>query len=134
MNVQSKVIVIALDNKFKKMEKPLKKVVFKLLDASSLSEKTAVEVYLVGNKLLKKNVLAFPAPKNFPRPDLGGRKFLGEIYLNPVYIKNHGENFLYLAIHGFLHLLGYDHKKESDRIKMEKMEQRLLQKLLISNF
>ncbi|TSC96374.1 MAG: putative rRNA maturation factor, partial [Parcubacteria group bacterium Athens1014_10] len=31
-----------------------------------------------------------------------------------------------LLIHGLLHLLGYDHQKEKDALKMERLEKRLL--------
>lgn len=91
-------------------------------------ERSYLEVYLVGKEFMYKNVLAFPAPKGFPRPDTKGKP-LGEIYLNPQYIKENGENLTYMFIHGFLHLLGYDHKKENDRIRMEKREAQLLKKL-----
>ena len=84
-----------------------------------------LEVYLVGNDFMNKNVLSFAHPKGFPLPDLK-QQALGEIYLNPKYIKAHGEDLTYMLIHGFLHLLGYDHIKKSDRIVMERKEQKLL--------
>jgi len=106
---------------------------------------------------MRKNVLAFPAPKGFPRPDIKG-KHLGEIYLNPDYIAKErleivpplagsrlpklssldgGRNLkleipaklAYMLIHGFLHLLGYDHKKKSDTIIMQKKELLLMRRL-----
>jgi len=73
------------------------------------------------------NVLAFPS-NNFPRPDINSY-FLGEIYLCPSYIRRHKENIYRLIIHGFLHLLGYTHKKSSDRIKMEALENKILAKI-----
>lgn len=87
----------------------------------------SLEIFIVGNDLMPKNVLSFPANNSFPRPDLT-LPSLGEIHLNPAYIKEHDENFDYMLIHGFLHLLGYDHIKKSDRITMEKKEVELLQK------
>ena len=72
------------------------------------------------------NVLSFPAPQKFPKPLRGAPKFLGEIYLDPVYIKNQGENIDYLLIHGLLHLLGFGHERYDDRIKMERLEKKLL--------
>lgn len=117
-------------------------------------ENSYCEVYLVGKEFMNKNVLAFPAPKNFPHPNTK-LKPLGEIYLNPDFIakdspypnmmvtklrtKDYGlwtpsselrAKLSYLFIHGLLHLLGYDHKKESDRIRMEKQERNLLKKSL----
>jgi len=73
------------------------------------------------------NVLAFPA-NGFPRPDVKSY-FLGEIYLCPSYINSHREDIKRLVIHGFLHLLGYTHKKSSDRIKMEDLEKKILTKI-----
>jgi rRNA maturation RNase YbeY len=84
-----------------------------------------LEVFLVGDEFMHKNVLSFPHPQNFPRPDVKQIP-LGEIYLNPKYIEEHEENLVFMLIHGFLHLLGYDHIKKSDRIAMEKREQELL--------
>jgi rRNA maturation RNase YbeY len=88
----------------------------------------SLEIFIVGNDQLPKNVLAYPALLDFPRPDLTAPP-LGEIYLNPEYITEHGEDFEYMLIHGFLHLLGYDHITKSDRMKMEKQERTLLRKL-----
>ena len=57
------------------------------------------------------NVLSFEAEKGSLRPDLGNeRRFLGEIFLAPDYIRARGEDLGFLFIHGFLHLLGYTHK------------------------
>ncbi len=86
-----------------------------------------LDVFIVGDALMPKNVLAFPAPPSFPRPDLK-QPPLGEIYLNPNYIVGHNEDFEYMLIHGFLHLLGYDHIKKSDRMVMEPKEQALLRR------
>lgn len=98
-----------------------------------LKQKGEIEIYLVGNNRMKElnkqflekdrstNVLSFAKPEDFP-----GSK-LGEVYLDPVYIKEKKEDFSLMLIHGILHILGYDHKKKSDRIKMEKKEQSLLE-------
>lgn len=74
------------------------------------------------------NVLAFPSPGSFPK--VANKNWLGEIYLNPKYIRDHKENLEFMVIHGLLHLLGFDHVKYSDRIEMEKLEKRLLSKLI----
>lgn len=101
----------------------------------------SLEIYLVTDRELKKNVLAFPAAPNFPRPDLP-QKPLGEIYLNPSRIAREKSRFAigdlrfankldYLFIHGFLHLVGYDHKRKNDRIAMERKELKLLRDLKV---
>lgn len=38
-----------------------------------------------------------------------------------------------MAIHGTLHLLGFDHIEESDAEKMETLEVKILEKMQISN-
>jgi len=40
---------------------------------------------------------------------------------------------LHLIIHGFLHLLGYDHEQENEAKEMENMEIRILKELHINN-
>lgn len=121
-------IIISLDKKFDKEEKLVKGVLGKLDRILGLKGKY-VEVYLVGNKFMEKNVLSFEAPKKFPRPDVKGYESLGEVYLNPDYIRKNGEDLAFMLVHGLLHLLGYDHKKERDRIKMEAKEKELMEKL-----
>ena len=36
----------------------------------------------------------------------------------------------YMVVHGFYHLMGYDHIEESDKIKMREKEEKVLQHLL----
>ena len=88
------------------------------------------EAYIVGNAFMKKNVLAYPAPEAFPRPDLEGARDLGELYINPEHIAAHGEDFFFMAVHAFLHLLGYDHHGKHDTVKMETKEQEILAAIL----
>ncbi len=94
-----------------------------------------IEIYIVSSprmhrlnkQFLKKdratNVLSFPKPRNFP-----GSK-LGEVYLDPRYIAAHKEDLQLMLVHGILHILGYDHMRKNDRIKMEKKERALLKDL-----
>ncbi len=96
-----------------------------------VKEKSVVEVHLVGSRTMNKNVLSYESPEHFSRPDTRARP-LGEIYLNPSYIAAHGEDFNLMLVHGFLHLLGYDHKSKSDRMKMEKKEDALLKQFYLS--
>ena len=74
------------------------------------------------------NVLAFPEPAHWPRPETK-MKPLGEIYLNRKFAVSDAATAR-LLLHGLLHLLGYEHKKKSDRIKMEKVERELGSKFL----
>ncbi|MDP3901847.1 MAG: rRNA maturation RNase YbeY [bacterium] len=122
-----KAIVISLAKEFDNLKKPISEVLTRIACDMDLRDKV-VEVYLTKDNVGEKknfNVLSFPFPKHFPRPDLTRGESLGEIYLNPNYIKSQREDVYYMLIHGFLHLLGYDHKKNSDRIEMEKKEKEL---------
>lgn len=85
-----------------------------------------MEAYIVGNGFMEKNVLAYPSAADFPRPDLDERRDIGELYINPQYIAEHGEDFAFMAVHGFLHLLGYDHRGKHDTVKMDAAEKELL--------
>lgn len=84
-----------------------------------------VEIYLVGNSVMKMNVLSYPAPADMPRPDWDGR-FLGELYVNPREARARGEQLQTLLIHGILHLVGYDHEQKKDILDMQAEEGRLL--------
>jgi probable rRNA maturation factor len=61
---------------------------------------------------------------------LGDADLLGEIYISSQRAKVQAQRFqttfndeiIRLFIHGFFHLLGYDHHKPEERIKMEKKE------------
>ncbi|MBQ7660376.1 MAG: rRNA maturation RNase YbeY [Alphaproteobacteria bacterium] len=43
------------------------------------------------------------------------------------------DHFCHLWVHGFLHILGYDHIKENERLEMEAKEIEILKKLDVSN-
>ncbi len=61
-------------------------------------------------------------------------RFLGEIYISYERCKEQAEEFghsvrrefSYLAVHGLLHLLGYDHIKEEDKKVMRALEEEIL--------
>jgi probable rRNA maturation factor len=75
------------------------------------------------------NVLSFPARL----PDGQGR-FWGDIVLCAPVIREEAKSagrplrhhFAHLTVHGFLHLLGYDHERSTERCRMEALEIRLL--------
>ena len=66
-----------------------------------------------------------------------GFRFLGEIYISVDTCKRQAEEYghsfkreiCFLTIHGLLHLLGYDHIEESDRLVMRKLEEEILQEI-----
>lgn len=80
------------------------------------------------------NVLSFPN-----RPIGAETALLGDIVLAYETIaaeaRNEGKPFAHhlahLAVHGFLHLLGYDHERETDATRMERLERKILHRLAI---
>ena len=81
------------------------------------------------------NVLSFPAKMSGPFP------VLGDIILASETVKREAElegkslqNHIYhLLIHGFLHLLGYDHVQDEEANTMESLEIAILETLSIHN-
>jgi probable rRNA maturation factor len=77
------------------------------------------------------NVLSFPPAKADPP---GPSAFLGDIAMAAETIveeaqfqgKSFDNHAAHLAVHGFLHLLGYDHQNESDAGRMEARERVIL--------
>lgn len=94
------------------------------------------------------NVLSFPWPRHFVAWNAAGRGWdasaagvhvlrvqerhreavnaasrpLGEIYLGPDHISRQKEDIVFMAVHGLLHLAGYDHERAGDRARMERKE------------
>jgi probable rRNA maturation factor len=79
------------------------------------------------------NVLSFPAPAAGVRPFLGDIVFAYETIAAEARAerKPFAHHFAHLAVHGFLHLLGYDHVREEDADVMEQAERDILQQLRI---
>lgn len=83
------------------------------------------------------NVLSFPFMDILPN-----EKIIGDIVICPSVAlkeaKKYGNNFVdyiaFLLIHGFLHLLGYDHIKEKDRLIMEKKEEEIFKSISLRDF
>ena len=95
------------------------------------------EIKLLNKKFRKKNkatdVLSFPfQTKSVLKKKLKKEKeiYLGDIIINFSKIKNKKVlkffkfEFDNLWIHGLVHLLGYDHKKEKDFFKMKQIEKK----------
>jgi probable rRNA maturation factor len=79
------------------------------------------------------NVLSFPAPKAGDGKMLGD-KMLGDIVIAYETLKREcdeeGRIFLHhlahLTVHGFLHLIGYDHQTDGDADAMEALESKIM--------
>lgn len=87
------------------------------------------------------DVLSFPM---FEKHELDERKISNEDILGDIVIsiervsqqaKEYGHSFerelSYMAVHGFYHLMGYDHIKEEDKTIMRQKEEAILKKLEI---
>ncbi len=121
------------------MDKKLNRLADKILGLLNVRGAT-LDIFLLSDtkiaalkaRFIKKktepNVLAFPEPLHFPHPETK-KRHLGEIYLNSDILKRDPERAAPLLLHGVLHLLGYDHKKKPDIMKMEGLEKKLLKKL-----
>lgn len=83
------------------------------------------------------NVLSFPvtdlSPGMAPGPILGDVILAFETVDREARLENKpfGNHLTHLIVHGFLHLLGYDHQSETEGREMEALERRVLQRLAI---
>ena len=123
---------IYLRNKLKKLQKFLgsknKNQEFSILLTNNYKMK------LLNNKFRKKNkitdVLSFPLHNIFKK-----NFYIGDIAISFEYINKRSKisDFYYefdkMWIHGYLHLVGYDHKKNKDYKKMNKKEKLILKYL-----
>lgn len=81
------------------------------------------------------NVLSFPAP---PAPAQGASR-LGDIAIGFETVareareqgKPFADHLSHLAVHGFLHLSGYDHQSEAEAQRMEALERDILAQLAV---
>ena len=120
-----------LNKKFKKYEKNIIHCTLVLTGSN--------EIKKLNKKFRKKNkttdVLSFPfyTKEEFKNRIKNQREiYLGDIVVNLSKVKNKDDknNFIIefnkLWVHGLVHLLGYDHKKNLDFIKMTKIEKRFI--------
>lgn len=85
------------------------------------------------------NVLSFENDDPFAEP--GEPPYLGDIAMAVDVIVQEAEDqqkplphhFTHMAIHGLLHLMGFDHMTDADAVVMENLEIRILSKLDIPN-
>jgi probable rRNA maturation factor len=82
------------------------------------------------------NVLSFPAQKA-SEGACGQPPLIGDIVLAYETIAREADNegrpfahhLAHLAVHGFLHLNGWDHQRDEDADAMERLERKILQRL-----
>ena len=102
-----------------------KKVTFTLLLSNNKNIKKLNKVFRKKNK--STDILSFPLDKKIK---ISKNTYLGDIIINYNYLdkprsqdlKSFKEKVAKILIHGFLHLLGFDHKNNKDYSKMLKEE------------
>jgi probable rRNA maturation factor len=144
-------IHISFDTKvWKKNYNNIEKIIRNILKKSIMSEKkflsknveisvlltSSKKMIILNHKFRKKkkdtDILSFPNEKpNFYRKKLKQKNiYLGDLALSFNYIKKQKiefEEYLKkMLIHGFLHLIGYDHNNEKNYLKMEKVQNKIL--------
>jgi probable rRNA maturation factor len=79
------------------------------------------------------NVLSFPAKDGGPQPHLGDIVLAFETIEREAKSEQKplSHHLSHLAVHGFLHLLGYDHERDKDAREMEQAERDILRQLKI---
>ena len=141
----NKVAVISLNQKNTFYEGKIEKIAKKILQLLK-KENCYLEIFLINKRKMKilnkkfrnpskkqASILTFVEPKNFPHPE-SKLRHLGEIYLKlPITnypakdeARQKRQLLITLLAHGLLHLLGFEHRKKSDRIKMETREKFLI--------
>lgn len=84
------------------------------------------------------NVLSFPAA---PAARLGSAKLLGDVFVALQTLEREAadegkplaDHYRHLALHGFLHLIGYDHETPGEAEAMEALETRALARLGVAD-
>lgn len=83
------------------------------------------------------NVLSFPSPDSQPGP----ARTIGDIAISyetaareaAAEAKSLADHVAHLSVHGFLHLLGYDHESDADAEEMEGLERVILARIGVSD-
>lgn len=125
INFVSKKEIRELNNKFRNNDK-----VTDVLSFPNLLEVGKTNMQLIVDKLDKKNFMSEINPET-------NNIFLGDICIcNPVVYKHAREynnskerEMVYIAVHGFLHLIGYDHMIDSDKKIMRDVEEKIMKKV-----
>jgi probable rRNA maturation factor len=84
------------------------------------------------------NVLSFPAAET---PAAAGKSHLGDIAIAYETVaaesasenKGFADHLAHLAVHGYLHLVGFDHETDAEAVRMEHLETQILSGLGIAD-
>ena len=112
-----------------------------------INKKISLSLLLSNNKCIKKlnkhfrnknkatDVLSFPFSK---KVKISKQTYIGDIIISYNFVnkpqsqnlKSFKKKLIKIFIHGFLHLLGFDHFKNKDYIKMRKEEEKIYQSVI----
>lgn len=90
-------------------------------------------------RALNKKYRGIDRPTNVLSFETGDSELLGDIFISYDTVmresdaKSFAAHAAHMVVHGVLHLMGYDHLKNSDAEKMETLEARIMKKLGLKN-
>ena len=154
-------MIVSLENNQEKIEIPgeLEELLTKAMNIvarnSKLSDNTEVDITIVTDEeihVLNRDyrgvdrpteVLSFALDEGEEEPEILGSEaehLLGDVIISAERAAAQAEEFghglkreiVYLAVHGLLHLLGYDHMVEEDKVVMRAREEATLRELDLS--
>lgn len=130
------------------------KVVKETLEAEESDPEVEVSLVFVDNDYIRElnreyrnidkatDVLSFPLLEETAEPGFEnpGEQALGDIIISLERAQEQAEEYnhpferevAFLIVHGMLHLLGYDHMEEEERVVMREHEERVLSRLNLS--
>ncbi len=140
-------------------EETIKKVIEKCYKEENLLEsKLIITITLTNNENIKiinkeyrdidraTDVLSFPMfekeelDKKIRNKDFLHEDILGDIIISVEKVREQAEEYghsferelSYMVVHGFYHLMGYDHMEEEEKVEMRKKEDKILNELKIT--
>ncbi|MBP2645738.1 MAG: metalloprotease ybeY [Firmicutes bacterium] len=136
------------------MEETVMAVLSKAAEVLTLSECSEVSVVFVDDEAIRElnrdyrgkdmatDVLSFALEEGEEPEIIGGPEeaLLGDIIISLETANRQAQEYghsperelAYLAVHGMLHLVGYDHEQEDDKAKMRRQEEEILMALGIN--
>ena len=134
------------------LEETLKKAMEIVAKKEALGPNTEVDITIVDNAEIHTlnreyrgidrptDVLSFALDEGYEEPEVEdgeAEHLLGDVIISAPRAVEQGEEFghgltremTYLAVHGMLHLLGYDHMEEADKRVMRAREEEILREL-----
>ena len=151
-------MIVTLENNQEQVSSPealeadLTKAMNVVAELEALSPQTEVDITLVDDAAIHElnrtyrgidrptDVLSFALDEGEEEPEVDDDEIehlLGDVIISAPTAVRQGEEYghgleremTYLAVHGMLHLLGYDHMEEKDKLIMRKREEEVLRRL-----